>query len=990
MGRKQRFKKQRETEITADETLQQQGILYLVVFFGLCILMFYPPYFRGLFFDKELLPTHMFTFVLFALWWLYKLSEEKDTRFLSSPLDYAALALVGAYLISLFPAVNIRLAVGELLKNINYFMAFWLIGEVLKRYKYAKTFLNVLLASIVGVAILGIGALAGTFSYPGAVMGGRISSSVQYPNTLAALLTAAYFISLTLFLNSDKKWEKYLYSVSSFILFFTFVFTYSRGAWLLFPIVAFIYLIGTVKENRLEAVENFIVVFIPTLVCMQGFSGSGGIKTWLWFIIGCALTALLYFISSYAEGINKKIKLTFAGILAVIIIAGIIIGITVTKPIMLTHTAEEEASWKSVTREVKDIKPDTEYILKTDMMSKNPDEQPYSWRVAINSKDEEGRSVSIFSDTGTETAETETKELIFKTRLDTKDLVIYFQNYHPGTSATFDNIELMEKGGSSEPIKIRTVYRYIPESLAKRITSISLEETSASGRFTFYKDAFKIIKDYPIIGAGGGGWASLYFGYQSHLYWSNQVHNYFMQVWIETGILGLLAVISLWIMFSIMVFKLLRLEQSPQEKQEIWGIFIAALALGSHSIIDFNLSLGAVALYLWFLFGLIKGKTDERFSPEPVSDKRKPLTAYYIGSLIPCTLLFALSLSLLAGYNYGQAGIRHVRGGNVLEAANTFNKASRFDPLASTYRADRGQILNAIGRNNESEDILKDAENQFKKAVSLDSFNPKMHTYLGAFYLLNGNAEEGFKHLEKAVELHPYNPTYYEYLTEGYVGIAQEYIKRRNPEEAEQFLDKALVLTNNIKELNEHSKQKMETTVKLITNLEKAAYMKKNIDQRSSYVDVDFMTFALASMIDTTGDHIPDLWKKVNTSKSYLSPEIISRETGNYLRIENKGEGLAYLYSDNFTLNPNGKYVLTMKVRGSLQPGDFRVLVISGKGEYTQLSTTLNEINNDWQEFEFPFTTTDDIEPGVQFLRIDHLGNDDGYIEIKDMYLWED
>lgn len=988
MGRKQTLQKQRETEITVDKNLKERGILYLVVFFGLCVLMFYPPYFRGLFFDKELLPTHMFTFVLFALWWIYKLSEEKDIRFLSSPLDYAALALVGAYLISLFSAVNIRLAVGELLKNINYFMAFWLTGEVLKRHKNAKVFLNILLASIIGAAILGIGALAGTFSYPGAVMGGRISSSVQYPNTLAALLTSAYFISVTLFLNSDKKWEKYLYSISSFILFFTFIFTYSRGAWLLFPIVALIYLVGTVKENRFKAVENFIVVFIPTLICIPGFSGSSGAKTWLWFAVGCALTALLYFLSSFVERISSKVKLAFAGVLVVVIIAGIIIGVTATKPIILEHTAAEDASWKSVSREIQDVKPDTEYILKMDIVSKNPDEQPYSWRVAINSRDEEGRSVSIFSETGTDTAET--KELIFKTRLDTKDLIIHFQNYHPGTYVKFDTIELMEKGAGTEPLKIRTAYKYIPENLAKRITSISLEETSASGRFTFYKDAFKIIKDYPIIGAGGGGWASLYFGYQSHLYWSNQVHNYFMQVWIETGTLGLLAVISLWIMFFITVFKLLRSEQSPKEKQEIWGICIAAVALGSHSIIDFNLSLGAVALFQWFLFGLIKGKADERFSEKTVIDKNKSLAAYYAGSLIPCILLFALSLSLLAGYNYGQTGVRHVREGNVLEAANAFYKASKFDPFSSSYRADRGQLLSVIGRNSGSEDILEEAEDQLKKAVSLDRFNPKMHTYLGAFYLLNGNLEEGFTCLEKAVELHPYNPTYYEYLTNGYIGAAQEYIKMRNPEEAELFLDKALALIDKIKELNRQSKQKMETTPKLIMNLEKVAYMKNNIDRRSSYADIDFMTFALASMIDTTEDNIPDLWQKVNTSKSYLSSEIISRETGNYLHIENKGEGLGYLYSKDFTLNPNQEYELSMKVRGNIQPGKFRVLVISRKGEYTQFSVAPEEINEDWQEFEFTFTTTDDIEPGVQFLRIDHLGDDEGYIEIRDLYLWED
>ena len=51
--------------------------------------------------------------------------------------------------------------------------------------------------------------------------------------------------------------------------------------------------------------------------------------------------------------------------------------------------------------------------------------------------------------------------------------------------------------------------------------------------------------------------------------------------------------------------------------------------------------------------------------------------------------------------------------------------------------------------------------------------------------------------------------------------------------------------------------------------------MKNNLDRRSAYLDIDYITFAFAEMIDTTNDNIPDL-EKVNTADSYISPKIIS------------------------------------------------------------------------------------------------------------------
>ena len=78
-----------------------------------------------------------------------------------------------------------------------------------------------------------------------------------------------------------------------------------------------------------------------------------------------------------------------------------------------------------------------------------------------------------------------------------------------------------------------------------------------------------------------------------------------------------------------------------------------------------------------------------------------------------------------------------------------------------------------------------------------------------------------------------------------------------------------------------------------------------------------------------------------------------------------------------------------MLVKGDVQPGQVKISIRSRTGQNIQFSAILNEVSEDWSELTFPFTTTDDIEPGKQYMRIDHAG-DDGCIEIKDLYLWED
>lgn len=125
----------------------------------------------------------------------------------------------------------------------------------------------------------------------------------------------------------------------------------------------------------------------------------------------------------------------------------------------------------------------------------------------------------------------------------------------------------------------------------------------------------KIFKDNMLNGAGAGAWNALYHRYQDCLFWTTETHNHFLQLAIETGILGLSAFLAMW---GVLLFVIVRRgkllfaqdtsEISPQQKNNWilnWGVACAALFMGVHAFFDFDLSLGAMVVLLWTLMALV-------------------------------------------------------------------------------------------------------------------------------------------------------------------------------------------------------------------------------------------------------------------------------------------------------------------------------------------------------------------------------------------------
>lgn len=1001
MGRKTSTREQNKVEagrsISRAIREKDKGLLYYIIYAGLIILLLYPPYFRGMFFDREFLPTHIFSGILFLLYIIYKTRVLKEYNVFTSPMDYAAIALVGAYFLSIFVAANIRSAIGEFLKYINYFIAFYLVSDFPRTKDDIKAILWAMVISAFGVAFIGIGAAAGTFTYNGAIVGNRISSTLQYPNTLAAYLTAAFMLSTSLWATAHNRVQKAVLAFINYTLFLCFLFTLSRGAWLLFPVFYLILVVGMPGQYRLKVLGYSFQSFIIAVMASPGFgmaiSANEKSKVWLWYIVGAILSiALFYIVEKISQrfAFHIKPKVVLSVFIIVILFGGIgaYTALTTEAPLTISHGEDEEEGLKTSWYPIQDVKPETEYTLKVSLSAK-PGKEEGQWGagVLINSYDEAGNSVRIVNEYIDEEINEEIREITFTTRPDTVRLNIGFANRYPNTQATFYTAELYETNDTSSAQRITLAYKYIPEAISRRLSSISVEDSSLSGRFTFYGDALKIIKDYPILGTGGGGWEAIYRAYQSYEYYTTEVHNFFLELWVETGTVGLLTLAALCITALMTVHKTMVSDIDITAKVLTWGTLSGLVALLGHSGMDFNLSLGAVALYLWQLFGVVK------FSGTTIKVEQKPTkTAWPAIALVGVSCAFVIfSFLLYQGYTYGQQAVRSIEEQDIIKAREYFEKAAKYDPYTASFKADLAQLDYFIALQTENDDLLQKSEDMRAEAVNLEPYNARLKTQLAAYYLEHGELDEGISLLEEITEINPFNIENWHNLADAYYKTAVVYIRQEQKDKALELLNKSQEIFDKISQYNskvpKSARNKLELPNELMLYVYKSKLLAENIDDDTYYRKLDKLIFASDFTVDTDNDGAPDLWK-ISNSKDGLLEIRVGDEAA---KITNQGEGLSYLVTkQDLSLKPQTSYTVNLVAFGNMPKDKILFHVLSSEGKYHQHQWKDMQLSPQISNLTTFFVTTGDLVEGKQWLQINIHPAPGKHIILKTIEIWQE
>ncbi len=659
----------------ADSKYEKTGTsLFRLLTIFIAAVFFIPPFFQGLFYDYQMLAAQIVIAAVFSIFY-YRDTSMHDS-FFKSWFDYAAVALILSYMISITVAVNYRLAVGEVLRLLSYFAVYYMIAYGIKEKTEVKLLLRVFAVAGLLVALLGfVSAYDNVQLLKSIVYAGRLSSTLQYPNTLAVYLTAAMLVTVGLTALRQPSNIRCLYYGANYVIISCIIGTQSRGNFVVFPVALALLFVCLPKGSRLKPmIHTFVVLVIAllfsgkTLAYVQDQAHHG---LWLWLGMGTILSIGAGFLVEKAVSLpqvlsSKEIKIAVAVAGSILIVAGLFY---------------------------------------------------------VNS-----RSV-------------------------------------------------------------------ITTQAFKRITEISKTEQGASERIAFYKDALKIVKDYPLFGTGGGGWSVIYKKYQGHFYNTTQVHNYYLQTWVEGGSPALLALVALWVIFMGSFFK--TYFKLPDDRRILSvSTAVPALAIGIHSLLDFNMAFGGISLLLWGFFGLnaavnpVDNKAGDVIKKSQKSQSKLGYRRIVVGLLIAVFVLISGDLAI--GLHYGTKGSNAFNNGDYSGSLDELKLASKFDPLTADYQYAMACIMfKQAGQQNDVR-FLQISNAYINRAIILNSGNFFYRFKRAEIYMNLGEFDKAVEEVRTAVSLAPMEQEPYMVLAKIHFLLGSRFDAEGKPQLALYHFKKAL------------------------------------------------------------------------------------------------------------------------------------------------------------------------------------------------------
>ncbi|MGM0652136.1 MAG: O-antigen ligase family protein [Bacillota bacterium] len=829
--------KTKQAEYLRENPERTHNIVLFVMLVVLASLIFVGPFQRGLFFTTELLPAQVVAFSLLIFWGISRIIT-RDRRLIESPLDICLALLLVAYFISFFVAVSKRDALEELLKIATYLVVYLAAFDLCRYWKYPWTMnsldngaadqetkippglnilLHMLLVASTVLTIASLGVAAGNWDFVGAYASNRIASPMGYANTAAAYFMATYLMSLALAPLAAKKY-RFIYLAPAALMLFTVVLTFSRGAWLLLPPLAILLIVTAAPGQRLRsglylAVTGLVAVPAAFMTDPVFRSDSPG-QAWLIIIAAVVSASLLGILVELYFSQSRKLRVYIAvsgiGIAALVLIVGMVIPLV--GPLHLERGTEEEARVETYEQVISNIEAGETYRLELHVnadTAKDVDsiEQEYIWGVKVLGGLPEYRTEELFRYEGDKTEGWTGKEFTFETNVENIHLDVQIYNRYPGTSVTVRDVTLVSP--ASEHKLNFTMNRLLPDRFYSRLYSFSLDR-NMDRRVELFQDAIKVIRDYPLFGAGGGAWASVYKSYQDQHYDSREVHNHYLQVWIEAGVFGFLAFVGIWVSLIAAFIRNCSGRNASTGRWQYWtAVFIPVAALGAHSVIDWNFSMAAVGIFLFVLLGASRGLDQVQWFRMGNPEKQKRRTGLIIGAV---AVLAGLSLSIFSAVLW--SGLETTRNaqdlmnrGNLKQAVIEKEKAIRLDPFRAENYHNLGVIIESRARQTQSWGVIERVLMLAERAYELEPYELTYIARYGSLLMSYVDDQEGLYYIDKMVERNPFSVSSYRQAAFSRLQVAEHLMEEGKYALAEQYLEEAMEFEPMMKERLGHADQ---------------------------------------------------------------------------------------------------------------------------------------------------------------------------------------
>src|SRR5437773_828797 len=151
---------------------------------------------------------------------------------------------------------------------------------------------------------------------------------------------------------------------------------------------------------------------------------------------------------------------------------------------------------------------------------------------------------------------------------------------------------------------------FSPGQLIQRFASLSSSENiSAEGRLSLWRETRNLIEAYPLFGCGLGGYEAALHKYKvSHaLFRTDYAHNDYLQLLAELGVFGFTLTMALAIALLVKALRTHTNSKNIDKRYLALACVGSFVAIGLHSLADFNLYIPANAMLLAWIGGIAAG-----------------------------------------------------------------------------------------------------------------------------------------------------------------------------------------------------------------------------------------------------------------------------------------------------------------------------------------------------------------------------------------------
>jgi tetratricopeptide (TPR) repeat protein len=160
----------------------------------------------------------------------------------------------------------------------------------------------------------------------------------------------------------------------------------------------------------------------------------------------------------------------------------------------------------------------------------------------------------------------------------------------------------IEKATLSDGTSVKLKYRLLPDFIANRLQGLRANENMIQ-RTVFFNDGMKLFKESPVLGNGMGSFESLICGYQDFYYETKYVHNHYIQVLLDNGILGFISYAAV-LLGSLML--LIKGRKKEGEFKLLWpALFTGFIMIIFHSLMEVVMSTSVYLPFAYAIFALI-------------------------------------------------------------------------------------------------------------------------------------------------------------------------------------------------------------------------------------------------------------------------------------------------------------------------------------------------------------------------------------------------